>query len=145
MLLLPAPDGDALVQRAADVGLQVRRQHRVEMDVRVNQRARDEPARAVDRLAGLGRDPRLHGHDALAFDGDVGRAHRLVLVRDERVLQNDVHTRLPPCGPAARVIPRSPAFSPKARPFASRTGERGQAQAISPCLNVTEGIACYSD
>ena len=95
-LLLPAPDGDALVQRAADVGLQVRGEHRVEMDVRVDQRARDEPAGAVDRLTGLGRDPRLDGHDALALDGDVGRAHGLVLVRHQRILQNDVHTRLPP-------------------------------------------------
>ena len=95
-LLLPAPDGDALVQRAADVGLQVRGEHRIEMDVRIDQRARDEPAGAIDHLAGLGRDSRLDGHDALALDGDVGRAHGLVLVRHEGVLQNDVHTRLPP-------------------------------------------------
>ena len=88
--------GDALVQRAGDVGLQVRGEHRVEMDVRVDQRARDEPAPAVDGLAGLRRDPRLDRHDALALDGDVGRAHGLVLVRDESVLQNDVHTRLSP-------------------------------------------------
>ena len=51
---------------------------------------------AIDHVAGLGRDPRLDGHDALALDGDVGRAHGLVLVRHERVLQNDVHARLSP-------------------------------------------------
>ena len=119
--LLPAPDRDALVQRAADVGLQVRGEHRVEMDVRVDQRARDEPARAVDRLAGLGRDPRLDRHDALALDGDVGRTHGLVLVRHESVLQNDVHTRLPPLRTRG---PRHPAF---ARIFAecARNCQRG--------------------
>ena len=66
------------------------------MDVRVDQRARDQPAAAVDRLAGLGRDVRLDRHDARALDGNVGRAHGLVLVRHESVLQNDVHTRLSP-------------------------------------------------
>ena len=66
------------------------------MDVRVDQRARNEAAAAVDGLAGLRRDPRLDRHDARALDGDVGRAHGLVLVRHESVLQNDVHTRLSP-------------------------------------------------
>ena len=91
------------------------------MDVRVDQRARDEPARAIDRLAGLGRDPRLDGHDALALDGDVGRAHGLVLVRHQRILQNDVHTRLiSPYRREARAKSHSPAFSPNARATASR-------------------------
>ena len=130
-LLLPAPDGDSLVQRAGDVGLQVRSEHRVEMDVRVDQRARDEPARAVDHLAGLGRDPRLDGHNALALDGDVGRAHGLVLVRHQRILQNDVHTRLPPL---RTQRPRQVAF---ARIFAecARNRQPGAGDRDLPALN----------
>ena len=78
------------------------------------------PAQSID-LAGLGRDPRLDRHDARALDGDVGRAHGLVLVRDERVLQDDVHTRFsPPADGSARVNFARPAFSPNAPPTASR-------------------------
>ena len=107
------PDRDALEQRAGDIrpGLPDR-QHRVEVDVRLDQRRRDETSAQVNGLRRGG--ARVHGREHAARDPEIGQC---LGTGQPGIAQDQVDH--PP------IIPRRQCPRPSALSFAARFCRRG--------------------